>query len=305
MTPLHLIVYVTVLVFIIAILARAVRIARMPVHLRWELYPVPHERGRAHYGGSILEELDWWTKPKHKDHLGDFKVMILEIFLLKGVWEHNRKLWFGSFPLHFGLYLLIGCEALALLTGILNLLDVEVSFILPVITVIVWIGCLHGVIGSVIMLLMRIFDSGLSRFSTPSHYFNLLMLGAVYVTGILWLSGDQSFVANLTGFYAGLISPSVMPALPVIAYWHIGFSLFFLFYLPFTHMTHFFTKYFTYHSVRWEDETNRPGDPLQKKLDPQLAQIVTWSAPHVGADGRKNWVDIVTSPVPKIGKEKK
>ena len=131
------------------------------------------------------------------------------------------------------------------------------------------------------------------------------MLGAIYVTGILWLSGDQGFAANLVGFYAGLVSPSVMPALPAVAFWHIGCALLFMFYLPFTHMTHFFTKYFTYHSVRWEDETNRPGDPLQKKLDPQLAQVVTWSAPHVGADGRKKWVDIVTSPAPEIEKETK
>jgi len=282
-----------------------VRIARMPIHLRWDLYPIPHEKGRAHYGGSILEEVDWWTKPRHKDHIGELKVMILEILLLKGVWEHNRKLWFGSFPLHFGLYLLIGGEALAVLGGVLHLLGQQFLFLQPVITVVIWTGCVLGVIGTVIMLLMRIFDSNLSKFSTPSHYFNLLMLGAIYVTGILWLSGDQGFAANLVGFYAGLVSPSVMPALPAVAFWHIGCALLFMFYLPFTHMTHFFTKYFTYHSVRWEDETNRPGDPLQKKLDPQLAQVVTWSAPHVGADGRKNWVDIVTSPAPEIEKETK
>ncbi len=34
----------------------------MPIHLRWELYPVPHEAGKAEYGGGYLEETSWWSK---------------------------------------------------------------------------------------------------------------------------------------------------------------------------------------------------------------------------------------------------
>jgi hypothetical protein len=116
---------------------------------------------------------------------------------------------------------------------------------------------------------------------------------------------DSGFAADSMKLYSGLLTFSATPSLSMIAYWHLGFSLFFIFYLPFTHMTHFFTKYFTYHSVRWEDEPNRPGDPIQDKINPSLAQIVTWSAPHVGADGKKNWVDIATSPMPELQKESK
>jgi len=299
MTIIHFLVYITVIVFVAAVIGRAVRIVKMPIHLRWDLYPIPHEKGRAKYGGSILEEIDWWTKPRPKDHLGELRVMVAEIILLKGVWEHNRKLWFGSFPLHFGLYLLIGNIFLLFLNTLLHVLNSGQTILLSIIPIIAWAGCILGVIGSVIMLLMRMFDPNLSKFNTASHYFNLLMMGAIYVTGLIWLAADANFVTNLTGLYSGVLTASAIPALPVVGYWHTGFSLFFMFYLPFTHMSHFFTKYFTYHSVRWEDETNLPGDPLQKKLDPQLAQVVTWAAPYVGADGKKNWVDIVTSPVPK------
>ncbi|TKJ40825.1 hypothetical protein CEE37_07625 [candidate division LCP-89 bacterium B3_LCP] len=302
---LHLLAYLTFAVFVVAIAARAIRIAKMPVHLRWELYPVPHEKGKAKYGGSILEELDWWTKERHKDYLGELKVMIPEILFLKAIWEYNRKMWFGTFPLHFGLYLLIGNTVLLAAMGLLSMANVELAFLVPVTYVIGWIGCVLGVIGAVYMIILRIADSGLAKFSTPSHFLNLFMLGAIYVTGILWLSSDPNVIANSSGFFRGLVAPSVMPSLPVTAYLFIGFSLVFMFYLPFTHMTHFFTKYFTYHSVRWEDETNLPGDPLQDKINPQLEQVVTWSAPHVGADGKKNWVDIATSPVPKKEKEEK
>ncbi len=34
---------------------KALRFAAMPLHLRWELYPVAHEKGRASYGGSYIE----------------------------------------------------------------------------------------------------------------------------------------------------------------------------------------------------------------------------------------------------------
>lgn len=304
MTFLNLVVYATAIVFIVAVLARAIRIAKMPIHVRWELYPVPHEKGRAHYGGSRLEEVDWWTKPIEKDHLGELKVMIPEILFLKGVWEHNKPLWVGSFPLHFGLYLLIGNMALLTLSAILKIAGVEIAVLPTLITYIGWAGCAIGAFGSVVMLLMRAFSSDLSKFSTPSHFFNIIVLGTIYFTGLIWLT-NSAFASDSMKLYSGLITFSATPSLPMIGYLHLGISLFFIFYLPFTHMTHFFTKYFTYHSVRWEDEPNRIGDPLQKKINPQLEQIVTWAAPHVGADGRKNWVDIATSPMPEMQKESK
>ena len=36
---------------------------------------------------------------------------------------------------------------------------------------------------------------------------------------------------------------------------HLIISLLFLIYLPLTDMAHFITKYFTYHAVRWNDDT--------------------------------------------------
>ena len=39
---------------------------------------------------------------------------------MKGLCEFNRKLWFGSFPFHFGLYLLIGTLALLMLGAVLS-----------------------------------------------------------------------------------------------------------------------------------------------------------------------------------------
>ena len=95
--------YASLVIFFLTVIVRFLRIARMPIHLRWELYPVAHEKGRSQYGGSYLEDLDWWKKTRESSMLGELKVMIPEIIFLHGVWEHNKKHWFRTFPFHFGL----------------------------------------------------------------------------------------------------------------------------------------------------------------------------------------------------------
>jgi len=62
-------------------------------------------------------------------------------------------------------------------------------------------------------------------------------------------------------------------------------------------MMHFVAKYFTYHEVRWDDEPLEVGGKLEREVLELLKQPVSWAGPHLGADGKKNWVDIATSPV--------
>ena len=113
-----LIAYGLLAVFLAGFVVRSVRLARLPVHLRWELAPIPHEKGKGQYGGSYLEELDWWTKPREKSLVSEATYMLLEIVFLKAVWEHNRRLWWFSFPFHFGLYLLIAAAGVLLLLAV-------------------------------------------------------------------------------------------------------------------------------------------------------------------------------------------
>ncbi len=302
MTILHLLTYLVLLFFLILIIKRAIKIMTAPVHLRWELYPVPHEKGRAHYGGSRLEERESWGKETEKDMFNEAKEMLTEIILLRGVWEHNKKLWFGSFPLHFGLYLLIVNMAALFVAGILSVGGTAIThgaegfagFLASLITLLTWAGGILGFIGSVVMLFLRSFDRSLSTFATPSHYFNIILLGAIYISAIGWVSGDTAYTENLSGLYAGLMSFSDLPYLGTWGYVHFSIVLFFLFYLPMTHMTHFFTKYFTYHKVRWEDEPNVAGGKIEKQIAKQLQYPVSWAAPHIGADGTKTWLAIAT-----------
>ncbi|HEB84660.1 MAG TPA: hypothetical protein ENI92_06615 [Bacteroidetes bacterium] len=299
MVLLHVLVYGVVLIFLAAVVARALRIVRTPVHLRWELYPVPHEKGKAAHGGSVLEEKDWWLTKHEVDHWGELRVMLAEILLLKGVWEHNRSLWVASFPLHFGLYLLIGNGALLLAAGALMRFGVVLNpaagfgaMLFAFCTLLAWVGALLGAFGALLMLAKRILEPDMRRWSNPGHYFNALLLGAIDISLLLWLASDGGVIPRLAMFYSGILGASNLPFLPAAGLWHLGFVLLFLLVLPFTHMTHFFIKYFTYHNVRWEDAPNLPGGKLSREIGLAVAQTVSWAAPHVRSEGKKNWVDV-------------
>ena len=104
----YLITYAGIVIFCAAVLKRIISYINNPMHVRWELYPVPHEGGgKAEYGGSYLEEVEWWKKPRETSKINELKVMAAEIFGLKAVHEYNRPLWFVTYPFHLGLYFTI------------------------------------------------------------------------------------------------------------------------------------------------------------------------------------------------------
>lgn len=52
----------------------------MPLHLRWDLYPVPHEEpDRARHRGSYFELPEWWTHAPHFNRTGGLRTMLLDI----------------------------------------------------------------------------------------------------------------------------------------------------------------------------------------------------------------------------------
>jgi len=302
MILLNIFTYLTVLLFLFKILSRAIGIALSPIHLRWELYPIPHEKGKAKYGGSRLEEVDWWEKPIKKDFIGEWIYMAKEIIFLHGVRIHNKKLWWGSFPFHFALYLYAFNTILIFLGAVLSLNFINISiekngiggFINYISVIIGWILSITGIIGTIILLFRRIFDKNLSLYSTASHYFNILLIGSVYISALVWLISDDNFFIHASNYFVALISFNVIEKLPAAGLIHIIISLAFILYLPFTHMTHFFTKYFTYHSVRWDDAPNVPGSDIANEVSKYLNYPVTWAAPHIGADGSKTWLAIAS-----------
>ena len=289
--------YASLAVFAAVMLFRTVSMVRRPVHLRWELAPIPHEKGKGTYGGSYFEEFEWWTKTPEKSHLNEAVYMFQEIVFLKAVWEHFRRLWWFSFPFHFGMYLLIVAGIPVLFGAVLGLLGTSTAdwgWLNKLVVALAWCGCLLGGLGAAGLLISRLTDPRLRAVQTGITLFNLAFLIVVFVSGGLALFAFNDFSQRLTAFVQALLTADSSVQMPAVLAVHLVLTFLFLAYLPFTQMLHFVAKYFTYHRVRWDDRAMTPGSPMEKEVSGLLQQPVTWSAEHLGADGKKNWVDIVT-----------
>lgn len=291
---------ISVVVAFAAMIIKALRYATAPQSMRWELYPVPHEKGKAEYGGSYLEELDWWTKPRHKDLFNELKEMAAEVILLKGVFNHNKRAWCSSWPFHFGLYLCIGWLMLLLVGGLLEGAGVGISgqsdwwgqAVYYVTAGFGYAGLVLSGLGALGLLIWRSSDSSMRKFSSPIDYFNLVffvVVAAVTLIGQMSLDPGHVLIrsyVSATATLSPVAAPGSLMALEIIL-----ISLLIM-WIPLTRMSHFVAKYFLYHSVRWEDEPNMPGSKLDQVLQAQLGRKIGWGAPHI--DSEKTWGEAVT-----------
>ncbi len=307
--------YFCLAVFILAAVLRIYKQLRLPFHLRWELYPVRHERGkRAEYGGSYMEETDWWDKKRERSLVNELTYMGPEIFFLRGLWSENRRLWNASFPFHLGLYLLVatfillvfGAGAMVFGRQIVPGTGVTSSFLyyIPIVTGV--LGLLSGLAGSAALLTRRLRDPELKIYSTLTDYLNLVFFLIFFCAAFLaWLFHDQS-LHHARAYLYGLLTfggrpGSLVPDPSLLGASAAVFASLIAAYIPLTHMSHMFMKYFMYHRVRWDDAPNIKGGKMEAAILGNLGLKPTWSARHIGADGRKTWAD-VASTGPKEGK---
>jgi len=110
---------------------------------------------------------------------------------------------------------------------------------------------------------------------------------------LTWLFTDPTFAISRT-FIAGLISFKMTPINSSIFLLQAFLAAFTLAYIPTTHMSHFFMKYFLYHDIRWGDEPNINSPETDKKIGVVLNYPVTWSAPHIAGHGKETWAEVAT-----------
>ena len=303
-TLVYVIAYIGIVFFLVAVAARFVFWSRMPMHVRWELYPVAHEGGgRAAYGGSYLEETDWWKKPRQVSLLGELKVMVPEILFLVALREHNPKLWTRSFPFHIGLYLVATATILMMAGGVIGAL-MPAAIAGPVARVLAILvplfgagGLVLGLIGA-IGLYQRRMSSDMRDYTAPADFFNLVFFVVAFGVALVnFLVADRDF-QGVSGFVANLMTFNLAPLGSGTALLLLSLSVvllsFLVAYIPTTHMSHFVGKYFAYHAIRWRDEPNIAGGDQEAAIHEALQRPVSWSAPHIKGDGKKTWLDVAT-----------
>lgn len=284
----------------------------LPVHVRWEIYPVQHEpAAKAAYGGSYMEELNWWEKKPARSLCNELSYMTPEMLLLRGVWKENRRLWWVSFPFHFGMYLMIATFALLLLNAGLSLWDPSVvspgaalgMVLNGLIFAVGWTGLVLGIIGGLGMLYRRLADPEMRAYASLADYFNIVFIVlfflSAFISGLLgdpWLEGAKAYIVGLlTGGHApDGYAPGVSGTVAIVS------ASLLIAYIPLTHMSHMFMKYFLYHRVKWDDAPNRRGGRIEAAIMRNMQLKPTWQAKHIAADGRKTWRDTATEAPTEI-----
>ncbi len=295
----YLAVYAGLLLFVAGCIRRILQYAKQPLHLRWELYPVPHEEPeRVRHGGSYFESAEWWRRPRKFHLAGELRAMLPEMLFLKGLWEFNRPLWYVSFPFHFGLYLTIGSIVLVALKAALSAVAPAVGnssfglLLTPVCRLAGMTGATLVILGAAALFYRRKTSAELKNYTTPADLFNLaffIVTFAILVAGyLLRPAGAGSFILGLMKFDTNMPIGGLFGAGLILAAALAG-------YIPFTHMAHFIAKYFTYHAVRWDDRANLRGSGVEAKVAECLAYRPNWAAAHINADGEKTWAEIATT----------
>jgi nitrate reductase gamma subunit len=297
--------------FLAGCIRRYLKYARTPLHLRWELYPVPHEEPhRARYGGSYFESGQWWLSPQAFHHRRELMTMFQEIIFLKGLLEFNPRLWIPSFLFHFGLYLTIatlGLGALAVIPAVMipQLGGTQLALaLIPLCRWTAYSAFALILIGAPWLLFRRLTDPALRNYTKPADVFNLLFFVTTVACLALGALTQPETQASMAEIVSGLLTFNTQ--VPVGAFYAVGLVLAaaLIAYIPFTHMSHFIAKYFTYHHVRWDDQRNQRGSEIEAKIAGYLQYKPTWGAEHIGANGERTWAEIAsTNPTvaPKNG----
>jgi len=276
--------WASIIVFIAVAAYKFFRIASMPLNLRWEVYPVPHETGEKHkHGGSYMEEVDWVKKARPASKIAELREMGAEIFFLKRVRKHNpHRIWPYSMAMHWGLYLLLGWIVL-----------LAAAIWIPVLAVVALVigvaSFLLGMTGSAGLILKRANKKDLNLYSTPLDYFNLGFLLAIFAAGFASLVVDPGFFGHLA-YIRSLITfkPSPVPYAVTCTFFLLQA---FIIYMPFSKLIHYIMKHFTFTGTLWDDAFNVRGSGKSRRIERQLSYPKNWDAPHFSAD--KTWKEDV------------
>ena len=279
-----------------------------PLHVRWEIYPVPHEGKKAQYGGSFMETSNWWTKPRHIEHIWDIVGIFKEVLLLEATFKHNHSLWFRTYPFHFGLYMLMGGIIILACTVLCGMLGASpiwgsvqemggiVTFVHNVLSAVLLIGAFGLVGGGIALIQRRRTDAGLKVYTTKEHYLNI---GVFVLFGLCTLAAwafNADYVTMAATFMHNFFTFTFEPIDSFFFTVSMLCGFFVMIWIPITNMQHLLLKYFMYHDIRWGDkplqESKQDQDTIVNEL---LKYKVTWSAEHIAGDGNpKTWLDVAT-----------
>jgi nitrate reductase gamma subunit len=278
--------------------AKIVKYLKLPVHLRWEIYPVVHEE-RSHYGGTYLEEGCGTNYKGGKWLLKALVYLSKDYLFLTSYFRWRISYWVALYLSHISSVCLIFFQGLLFVGALMEITLFPVTATSPHVTVqlVFYVTILAGLIsfvtgiaGNAGLLVKRVLDYDLRGYTTPFMYGGYFFHIILSMSGLYaWYSVDGDF-SQYRVFWEGLIQLSPAGVEPGLAVLIVLLGLH-LIYLPFTRAVHYITRLFAFFLIRWDDKPNIRGCKLEQEIIRLQGQKVTWSAPHIKPGSR--WSDLV------------
>ncbi|MDO5742729.1 MAG: respiratory nitrate reductase subunit gamma, partial [Vagococcus sp.] len=244
--------------------------AKLPMHGRQDLYPIPGEEpARAEHGGSYYEEQKWYEKPRRKNHIGEIIDMVEEMLFIKKLFKKQPKLWWVSYALHLGIYCVIATIVIAAAAVLLPFSGILAGLLSFAITVAGISGGILVCIGAIGLLVKRIVDHEFRNYTTPQEYFNLVFLFAGAFSGLCaWYKNGRSlsFVKDVVNNILHLKPTKGLNKTTIL---HLILFSGLMIYIPLTKMSHYVGKYFAFHKVLWDNAPNLPGSKVDETFAEQ------------------------------------
>ena len=141
-----------------------------------------------------------------------------------------------------------------------------------------------GVIG---LLFKRLFVKQYAMYTTPQEIFNLVSLLAVSVLGLICWLGDKQFgfgIAIARAMFTFKPLTAIYDVTPALVAFLVALTFISL-YIPLSKMSHYVGKYYTFHSVIWDNRPNLPGSEIEANIlaaakAPKNPNALKWEAPH-------------------------
>lgn len=277
--------WIAVIVFIVGNVVKFVEYANKPMHGRQDLYPIPaEEASRAKYGGSYYEDQGWYKQEPERNLFNEIVDMLEEIFFIKKLFQKQKSFWWISYALHLGIYCIIASVVIVAAGVVLPFSGVLLALLGLAANIAGIAGGVLAAIGAISLIVKRAVDREFRVYTTPQEFFNLGVLAAAAITGILaWLSHGRSlsFAKNVV---KGMATLKPIKGLNKFSVLHILLFGFVILYIPMTKMSHYVGKFFAFHNVLWDNAPNLPGSAVEERIiaeasikpDPDMQ----WSAPH-------------------------
>lgn len=265
------------IILILGIAIKFYKISKMPLNVRWEIYPLPHAtEEKRKYGGSYMEEVDWLDKKPEKYLLGEILEPFKEIFYLHRVKKFNPYgIWIWSMALHWGIWLLFLWIGILLVNSIFNWqIASKLAFL-------AYLSYILGILGVIGLTLKRVFTHELKIYTSGIDYVNFFFLFSIFISGLFAIvkdDGIEESLAYLIGIVNGNIPIDEISAITIV---HFVLFEIFLIYIPFSRFFHGPVKYATFHNILWNDSYQVKGSSEEKKISEQLNYKVGWAGPHI------------------------